>query len=48
MSNPSVEECHNWLMGDVKFITYLSKETRSLIPIRYIKTNNTFIDLDTL
>lgn len=48
MSHPSVEECHNWLMGDVKFIPYLSKENRSSIPIRYIRANNTVIDLDTL
>ena len=48
MSHPSVEECHNWLMGDVKFIPYLTKENRSSIPVRYIKANNTVIDLDTL
>ena len=45
MSHPTVEDCHSWIRGDVKFIPYPSRENISEIPIRYLITNKLKIDL---
>ena len=45
MSHPSVQDCHNWFRGDVKFIPYPSKKNITQIPIRYIIGKSMKIDL---